>query len=366
MSIINQMLQELDRRHAPAGANGAAPPLHVRTVAPATERRYWFWGALIVLIVAAIAWGGWLAYQLAPRRIATDLAFKAADEARTHVPIPTPAPAAATTASATSTPVAPSAEAQSAPQAEMLRLAESIATPILESKPVASPAPAKLPLPSKPMAAVPEKPGAAKTAEKPKFERLERVGPPAERAENEFRSAVAVLKLGRSGEAETRFAKALEYDSAHRGARQALIAMYIERGQLEAARKLLQEGLAIDPAQPDFAIALARILVERKDLPGALAALEGSAPAAGEVPEFHVLRGTLLQRLARHSEAAEAYQTALQARSTIPQAWVGLGISLEALQRRPEAADAFRRALVAGPMSAEVKTFAEQRIRALR
>jgi len=80
MSIINQMLQELDRRHAPAGANGAAPPLHVRTVAPATERRYWFWGALIVLIVAAIAWGGWLAYQLAPRRIATDLAFKAADE----------------------------------------------------------------------------------------------------------------------------------------------------------------------------------------------------------------------------------------------------------------------------------------------
>src|SRR5258706_13339310 len=172
MSIINQMLQELDRRHAPAGANGAAPPLHVRTVAPATERRYWFWGALIVLIVAAIAWGGWLAYQLAPRRIATDLAFKAADEARTHVPIPTPAPAAATTASATSTPVAPSAEAQSAPQAEILRLAESIATPILESKPVGSlpPAPANLPLPSKPTAAVPEKPAAAKTAEKPKFE----------------------------------------------------------------------------------------------------------------------------------------------------------------------------------------------------
>src|SRR5258708_3046996 len=93
MSIINQMLQELDRRHAPAGANGAAPSLHVRTVAPATERRYWFWGALVVLIVAAIAWGGWLAYQLSPRRIATDSAFKAADEARTPLPIPTPPPA---------------------------------------------------------------------------------------------------------------------------------------------------------------------------------------------------------------------------------------------------------------------------------
>jgi len=394
VSIINQMLQELDRRHAPAGANGAAPPLHVRTVAPATERRYWFWGALLVLIVAAIAWGGWLAYQLSPRRIATDLAFKAADEARTRAPSPAPMLAAATTTeaapaapatsavvapppeqSAAAPTLAPPGEPQSMPQVEMLRLAESIATPILESSPavppppvpaIKPPAPAKLPSPSKPLAAAPERPAPAKTAEKGKFERLERVGPPAERAENEFRSGVAVLKLGRSGEAETRFAKALEHDSTHRSARQALIAMYMERGQLEAARKLLQEGLAIDPAQPDFAIALARILVERKDLPGALAALEGSAPAAGEVPEFHVLRGTLLQRLARHGEAAEAYQTALKARSSIPQAWVGLGISLEALNRRPEAADAFRRALVAGPMSAEVKTFAEQRIRALR
>ena len=388
MSIINQMLQELDRRHAPAGANGAAAPLHVRTVPAPSERRYWFWGALVVLIVAAVAWGGWLAYQLSPRRIATDLAFKAADEARTRVPIPTPAstPVVAPAAPIASTPVAPvpeqpasaapapppAAEAPSLPQVEMLRLAESIATPILESRTavppplptIKPPAPAKLP--NRLAAVAVEKPAPAKAAEKPKFERLERVGPPAERAENEFRSGVAVLKLGRSGEAETRFAKALEYDSSHRSARQALIAMYIERGQLEAARKLLQDGLAIDPAQPDFAIALARILVERKDLPGALAALEGSAPAAGEVPEYHVLRGTLLQRLARHGEAVDAYQTALQARSSIPQAWVGLGISLEAMNRRPEAADAFRRALVAGPVSPELKTFAEQHIRASR
>jgi MSHA biogenesis protein MshN len=108
------------------------------------------------------------------------------------------------------------------------------------------------------------------------------------------------------------------------------------------------------------------IHVERRDLSGALAVLERSLGAATDVPEFHVLRGTLLQRLGRHAEAADAYQTALQARTTLPQAWVGLGISLEALKRGPEAADAFRRALAAGPVSAEVKTFAEQRIRALR
>jgi hypothetical protein len=49
-----------------------------------------------------------------------------------------------------------------------------------------------------------------------------------------------------------------------------------------------------------------------------------------------------------------------------PQAWIGLGISLEALEKRPEAAEAFKRALAAGPVSTDVRTFAEQRIRALR
>jgi hypothetical protein len=50
----------------------------------------------------------------------------------------------------------------------------------------------------------------------------------------------------------------------------------------------------------------------------------------------------------------------------MPHAWIVLCISLEALQQRADAADAFRHALAAGPVSAELKTFAEQRIRALR
>jgi MSHA biogenesis protein MshN len=381
VSIINKMLQELDRRQAAVAGDVAEAPAFVRPVKAPAQRHGWFSATIVVLIVIAVGWSAWVAYQLPSRPLATPVAFKAAEEARARAPTPSvPAPvlaAAPTPAAAPAPAPAPSpapaaatpAEAPSTPQVEMLRLAESIATPIFESKPAQPPVVVtKPPAPTKAAPPLVKAQSAAltKAAEKPSLERRERVGTLAERAENEFRQGASVLKLGRSTDAEMHFGKALELDSAHRGARQALIAMHIERGQLEAARKLLQEGLAIEPAQPDFAIALARILVERKDLPGALAALEGSAPAAGEVPEFHVLRGTLLQRLGRHMEAAEAYQTALQARSSIPQAWVGLGISLEALQRRPEAADAFRRALLAGPVSAEVKTFAEQRIRALR
>jgi hypothetical protein len=41
-------------------------------------------------------------------------------------------------------------------------------------------------------------------------------------------------------------------------------------------------------------------------------------------------------------------------------------MSLEALEKRAEAAEAFKRALASGPVSADVRSFAEQRIRALR
>lgn len=395
MSVINTMLQDLDRRHGGAPSGAEAPPSYVRVVKAPAERRPFFWATIGLLIAIAVGWIGYVGYQLSPRKLATDLAFKTVDEVRTRQavapapatpvqppapiavappapavapPAPTPPPPAV--ASPAPTPVQPApVPAPTPPQAEMLRLAESIATPIIESKPPAPP-----PAPSKPAAQPKPAPVAAKPApvvaaaktEKPKLERQDRFGTPAERAENEFRQAVSILKLGRSSEAETHFMKALDFDSSHRGARQALIAMYIERGQLEAARKLLQDGLAIDPGQPDFAIALARIHVERKDLSGALAVLDRSAGAATDVPEYHVLRGTLLQRLGRHAEAAESYQAALRTRATLPQAWVGLGISYEALGQRPEAAEAFRRGLAAGPLSTELKTFAEQRIRALR
>ena len=373
MSLINKMLQDLDRREASTGADGTAPPMQVRTVKPRADRGEWFWRTLAALVLVAIGWVAWVGYQIWPRALATDLAFSAAEQARARPaarPSPPPVPVtpvlpvetAAAAPAPEPAPAAPPEPKPAAPRApevrpEKLRLEQSIRTPIAEAapEPVTQPAPAAI-------ASVPP----PKIAEKPKLERRDRVGTPTERAENEFRYGAGLLKLGRGAEAEGRFAKALEFDSRHRGARQALVAMYMERGQLEAARKLLQEGLVLEPAQPDFAIALARILVERKDYAGALAAMESSASAAVDVPDYHVLRGTILQRLGRHGEAANEYQAALQTQSMIPQAWVGLGISLEALNRRPEAADAFRRALAAGPVSADVKTFAEQRVRALR
>ena len=372
MSVINKMLQDLDRRQAGPGPGAAAHP-HVHVVPHAQGGREWFWRTLALLIVVALGWVAWVAYQMWPRPVATELAYRTAEEARARAAAPPPAPPAAESATPAAQPALattpapePTAPAAAAPPLsqsppETFRLAQSIQTPITE------PAPARTPKteaakPAK-VAAAPR--GKAKEAA-PKVERRDRLTSPAERAENEFRYAAAVLKLGRATEAEAHFARALELDADHRGARQALVVMHMERGELDTARQMLEDGLRLDHGQPDFAMALARIFIERKDLPGALAALDGSASAAAGVADFHTLRGTVLQRLGRHAEAVDAYRASLQLQSANPHAWLGVGISLEALGRRAEAAEAFRRALAAGPLTPEVKSYAEQRIRALR
>ena len=365
MSVINKMLQELDRRDALSSPNADIPPRFVRAVEKA-QGREWFWRIVGALMLAAVAWVGWVAYQVQPRLVATGKTLKAADEARA-----TPQPPIAAPAPQVPPPVVIAPEPKPAPEIPPAAKAEP---------PAAEPAP---------VAAPPKKPAAARRTAKaaspdtllalnlpparvlPHFpqktsvQRRERTSA-SDRAEREFRRAVELLKQGRAREAEDGFAAGLGQDPSHRAARQALVALNLERGQLESARRLLQDGLMLDPTQADFAFALARILVERKDFAGALLVMDGAAAAAANHADFNALRGTILQQLGRHPEAAAAYQKALEAQSAMPNAWVGLGISLEALERRPEAAEAFRRALAAGPASDDLKTFAERRIRALR
>ena len=378
MSLINQVLRDLDHRNA-VTSGAEALPSKVKVVEPKAPTREWFWRLVAALALVALGWVGWVFYQVRSLPIATELAYKAAEEARTRrpasptqvaevpkpaiqappEPVPAPKPAAEV--------LAPSATApNSAVQpAETLRFAYSIETPIG--------APAPTPQAAKRSDAAVEKkqPPAAVTraepaAAKSRVERRDRVLSGPERADGEFRRGVDLLKHGRASDAKEAFAAALRADAGHHSARQALVALKLERGELEEASRLLQDALAMDPAQPDFAVALARIRVERGQLLSALDALDAAASAAAGHAELQTLRGTVLQRLGRHAEAADAYRAALGVQRAMPQAWMGLGISLEALQQKPEAAQAFRNALASGPVSVDLKTFAEQRIRALR
>jgi MSHA biogenesis protein MshN len=384
MSIINRMLQELDRRHAGASPQGQSPHPEVRAVAVVRSGHEWFWRSVAALMLIAAAWTLWVVYQLQPRSVATELAHRAAENTRRRAPIAPapvakPAPVAVPVADASpaiEAPVAPATVAPVAPAPkpapeklvapiETLKLALTIDTPLApRARQTAKPASAKTGIST--VEALPAKALRATVAAPARVEKRDLAGVPGERAEAEYRRAASLLNAGRVADAEEALLAALAANHAHQAARQTLIALYIEQRRIEDARRHLQEGLAANPSFTPFAVALARIHVDRRDYAAALGVLD-QAKASGEgSADLHALRGAVLQRLSRHGEAADAYRQVLATGVQSGASWVGLGISLEALNRRPEAAEAFRRGIATGTLAGELLAYAEQRAQQLR
>ena len=364
MSLINKMLQDLDRRHAPAAVQGQARHPDVRAVRALHGGPEWFWRVVATLMLVAAAWTVWVVYQLQPRSVATGLALRAAENDR-RLAAAAPAPAPAQVAATPAVLAVPAPEKLAAP-IETLRLALSIDTPLAPraSRP-AKAAPSIVP--ATPPATAPasrQRPAAAGAPAR--VEKRERSGLPVDRAEAEFRRAALLLERGRVSDAEQALLAAIGAHHAHQAARQTLIALYIEQGRIEEARRHLQEGLAVNPTYTPFAVALARIHVDRRAYAVALEILDQARIAGQTSEDFHVLRGAVLQRMARHGEAADAYRLALGFGPQGGASWVGLGISLDALGRRPEAAEAFRRGVASGTLADEVRAYAAQRARQLQ
>ncbi len=346
MSVINKMLQELDRRNAMAGAETVSATRQVKAVTPLPHRDGWLWRILALLVLAAVAWAGWVAYQLRPRPpLVTEKALQAEAQARK--------PAAAAPAVP-----APEPKPQPLPQApETFKLARKIETPVTQ----------RAAAPVKPQAQRKAEPAnntaPAPAAPKSIVDKRE-LGKAKEPAEAQFRRAAALLNQGRVSEAEEQLVGALKAEPAHQAARQAYIALLLEQQRMDAAESVLRETLETNPAQPAFALALARLYAERRDYATALDVMNRTGPATPNA-EFQALRGALLQRLGRHAEAVDAYRRAAESAPQAGSSWAGLAISLEALGRNSEALEAYRHALGAAALNTDVREYAEARLKAL-
>jgi len=398
MSLINQMLQDLEKRRASAQERGPLPS-QVRVLPQSAKPARWPWVVACGAVVAAVVvW-----QSMAPRapaakvdalpqasgegakyigdapvsRLALDLANVPANKAApvNRVPATNPPAAATSPASTSSAPPAAkpvvTAAAVITPEAAPTPAGKS-ATPAPEIKP---PAPVAPTAPAAPIAATPTAkprvievnagtpPVAAASAQIDK--RMQQLTP-AQIAENEYREAATFLSQGRLAEAQESFRQSLTHNPAHIGARQGLFGLLVDAKRNAEAEQLLRDGLKLNANQAGFAMALARLQLDRGDASGAIETLQGSAAGAQNSPDYLAFYAALLQRQSRHREAAEQYQAALR---LAPQSGVwlmGMGISLQALGRNGEAQDAFRRARASNSLSAELQAFVDQRLRQLQ
>lgn len=357
MSLINQMLQDLEQRKADAGATAAQVRAVRRPGSSAFAR--WLWVLVILLAVAA---GGtyWIFKTPAEKRGQPAPLVATANVPVAAVPEPVPqpgnTPSVLQLASELSLlPSIPSSE----PKAESA--SSAVASP---------PGPQAVPAPvvekQQPAAGEIKKPAGTVESPQPAGVNKEiRQLNPQQRAENAYRQAYASLQQGRMGEAEEGLRQALQFEPRHAAARQALAALLVESRRLDRAEQLLQQGLELQPGNAGYAMTLARIQVERGDVPAALATLQRNPPAS-ENAEYHGFLAALLQRSERHKEAIDHYLAALRTNPTAGPWLLGLGISLQADGQSAKAAEIFRRARQSGSLSPELQAFAEQRLKQLQ
>ncbi len=385
MSVINQMLLDLERRRA-SGEERNRIPDHVRALpGSSTASRDHALPLLIAaaLVLLAVAGGAywWWQYGLPgvakPPLIAPANEYENAERIARRMSLdlaksppiadaPAVADAAAPTGISTqsvivneppvwATPLEESPARSSAPVAEPAR-------PSPESERQAAPKPA-----AKPAAAV-EAPSLAKTpamssAPSAGIDKRVREQTPRQRAEAEYSRGASALQQGRLADARSGFEAALQIDPAYHAARQALAGVLLDARQSAEAMLILQEGLQLAPAQFGFAMMAARLHVERGELDAAVQTLALSAEYAGNSADYAGFYAGLLQRQKKHAEAVGMFERALRLRPNAGVWLLGMGISLEALGRGAEAQEAFRRARATGNLTPELQSYADQRLR---
>ncbi len=397
MSLINEVLQDLEKRHASESELDTLPP-YVRAVQnrPQSSLRTYLIGA--VLVAVFVAAGFFIAGNF---RAPED---KGQQIAAAPIAAPSPAPVAAP-----KVPVAPPVVAEPAPTPTfnpVSRLSDElsqVAPPTRPERPAAvgrnvkpgaarpakdvAPAPvmqAEKPqapamdvLPrietlAKPVAVAPERalsppaipPAAVATAPGAIDKQMREVSSP-ERAEIAFRRGVTQLQEGRANAAELDFRDALQLDPAHSSARQALLGLLLDSGRNNEAEELLRKALEINPRQPRHAMVLARLEVERGEVTGAINTMVGVLPYVQSDPDFHAFLAALLQREGRHREAVDYYRAALRGVPGNGVWMMGLGISLRAANQSAEAREAFQHAIESRQLGPQLQVFVERQLREL-
>lgn len=348
MSIINQMLRDLDARHASANER-AGLPTGLRTLPPeqASRPKTWLLLAAGLIVGALIAWF-FVSQTVVPP---APPAPPPATVVQTPEPQPVPAPA----------PVSVPAPVPAPVVAPAIKLPMPVAIPPV--KPAAAPASVAAPV-EKPMKAVaPSLVVAAPIGEGQIDKQPKSGGLPRELAETEYRKGMQAAGIGDTATAIPALRRALDIDPKHIKARQALLSVLASSRQWDEVRQVAQSGLALDPARTGWASILARLQHEQGDTEGAVKTLENHAAHAAGDADFQGLFAFLLQKRQRFADAAQHYQAALALRPGEGRWWFGLGLALDAAGRGDEAKAAFGKARDAGNLSTDMLGIVEQKLR---
>lgn len=188
---------------------------------------------------------------------------------------------------------------------------------------------------------------------------------PAQLAQKQLIMATDADKRADWSKAIEHYSKALNLDPSLHEARKQLAALHYGQGQLSDAAQVLQQGWLLYPQEFEFTLLLARVQQAMGDTASALTSL-------ANIPDSHVLarqkwlaQSDLAQKQGQFTLAEQAYRQLLQLEPQQGKWWMGLGYALDSQQQFALASQAYRSALSHPGLSMQATAFIEQRLNQL-
>lgn len=177
----------------------------------------------------------------------------------------------------------------------------------------------------------------------------------------ERRKANQAIAKGDLAQARQSLFLVLQQEPQDHGTRERLAGLLYGEARLQEARSLLEQGVALAPRYADFRLLLARITLAMGDKPGALTYLASLEPDVSRNLDYYATRAALAQELGQHAVAVASYQQLSQVQPSEGRWWLGLAIAYDKQGRQLAAKDAYLRAQRASGLSAAALNFAQQR-----
>ena len=181
-----------------------------------------------------------------------------------------------------------------------------------------------------------------------------------------YQKAYSNLQAGQVKLAEDQLRQSIQLDASYSRSRELLAGSYIRSGRYIEAGQLLEQGLKVEPKNHHFAKLYARVLMQQNKQQQALDMLIRYRPALQVDQEYYALVAALYQQTQQHQEAVNMYKDLLKLQSDRGIWWIGLGISLEKTGKPDEAREAYSKARDSGSLNASMRRYTDNKLAAIK
>ncbi|MCF7965159.1 MAG: tetratricopeptide repeat protein [Methylobacter tundripaludum] len=355
MSLINQMLRDLENRNT---INNTPPTLQHNiqvTHAPSSKRPFLIWTLLAIIATGGTYW----AYLYSNTLTKTPPVIIAENNQKDPTPIAPYEQVLAT----------PNAVSDTVPQIEPKLPENNAATqpvPTIQPTPALQPPPPAQPTPAAPSQAAPETIAAQpikNTPIPPKPALIKQITDKQQadllyrQAENSFDDYSTINKLE----------EILKLDPRHLKARLLLAKKLHSQGQINKTADFLDQSLILFPDNLQFINTRAQLFLQQKNPGSALKTLQRIDLTSDSNDETYLsLLAASYQQLQSFNNAAKTYQRLITINPEKAENWLGLALSQEKLGNSRIAREAYQQALSKNTLKESIANYIKQRLIELR